>query len=110
MFRTTVDTIALGSRRLTRSPGQGYGARMEITTRQLIVTIDVSAADDVEALIDDIEKRISIDIGAYKFDCTIDAVERTGYLCVQNCGGKVRRICVGCTSACAEPVFAYPES
>lgn len=32
-------------------------------------------------------------------------VERIGYLCIQ---GYPRRICVGCTSACCEPVFAYP--
>jgi hypothetical protein len=33
-------------------------------------------------------------------------LERVGYLCIQD---HPRRICRGCTSACCEPVFAYPE-
>lgn len=33
-------------------------------------------------------------------------VERIGYLCIQ---GYPNRICSGCTSACCEPVFAYPD-
>lgn len=35
------------------------------------------------------------------------ALERIGYLCLQR---YPTRICQGCTSACSEPVFAYPES
>lgn len=37
---------------------------------------------------------------------TPPAVEQIGYLCLQ---GHPHRICSGCTSACIEPVFAYPQ-
>lgn len=33
-------------------------------------------------------------------------LERIGFLCIQ---GHPNRICPGCTSACREPVFAYPK-
>lgn len=36
----------------------------------------------------------------------VNTLERIGYLCIQ---GYPHRICSGCTSACNEPVFAYPE-
>lgn len=36
-----------------------------------------------------------------------DELEPIGYLCIQN---YPNRICKGCTSACAEQVFAYPET
>lgn len=32
--------------------------------------------------------------------------ERIGYLCLQH---YPNRICSGCTSACCEPVYAYPK-
>lgn len=39
-------------------------------------------------------------------DRPVEPVERIGYLCIQ---GHPNRICQGCTSACSEPVFAYPD-
>lgn len=36
-----------------------------------------------------------------------DSLEQIGYLCIQD---HPHRICSGCTSACCEPVFAYPEA
>lgn len=45
-------------------------------------------------------------MSAKRYPVTDTEVEKIGYLCIQ---GHPRRICAGCTSACIEPVFAYPE-